>query len=502
MRARRCEKLLTGSKGASVRKKLGRFFLLAEFRIAQTAFGLRKDRRVKQLVSAVITDLDNTLFDWVEVWYQCFSAMLDNLIEISGVDREKLILEIKQVHERHGTAEYAFLIEEVPSLAHLYPEKDRTVVYATAIEAYREARRKHLRLYPGVADTLRTLKDLGVLVIGYTESMAFYTNYRVRRLGLDGLVDYIYSPEDHDLPKNLSMQQIRKYPAHLYELQYAEHRHTPKGELKPNPKILTEIIKSSGAKPEECIYVGDSLMKDVAMAQEAGITDIYALYGKAQNRPEYELLRKVTHWTAEQVARERAIDVGQVSPSHVLEASFSQILGLFSFKPFRDSGVDLEKKLGLQVEIWKKVVDVQQHFNDIEMRIRNVAITIFGTILGAVGFSIKEHLQVTLFGASFSLGIFLLFVGLLTWGGFYLMDRFWYHRLLYGAVKQGIRAEESLKYVLPEIQLAKSIGDESPLHLSIGDKKLTLHSTHKMDIFYGIGALCLLTFILGLLLQP
>jgi hypothetical protein len=58
----------------------------------------------------------------VEVWYQCFSAMLDSLIAISGIEREKLISEIKKVQERHGTAEYAFLIEEVPSLRRKWSE--------------------------------------------------------------------------------------------------------------------------------------------------------------------------------------------------------------------------------------------------------------------------------------------------------------------------------------------------------------------------------------------
>jgi FMN phosphatase YigB (HAD superfamily) len=361
---------------------------------------------MKQVITTIITDLDNTLFDWVEVWYQCFSVMLDSLVGISGVGREKLISEIKEIHERHGTSEYAFLIEELPSLADFRPEQDRAVVYSAAIDAYRDARRKHLKLYPGVADTLRTLKEHGVLIIGYTESMAFYTNYRIRRLGLDGLIDLLYSPEDHDLPNNLNPRQIRRYPEHQYELNVTKHRHTPKGELKPNPKILTDIIAMAGANAEECIYIGDSLMKDVAMAKEAGIVDVYALYGKAQNRPEYDLLRKVTHWTADQVARERAIETSDVRPSYVLEASFGQILALFSFKRFRGPDVEPDTRLSLQLEIWKKVVDVQQHFNDIEMRIRNVAVTIFGAIMGAVGFSIKEHVQISVFNKTMSLGIF------------------------------------------------------------------------------------------------
>ena len=34
--------------------------------------------------SVVITDLDNTLFDWFEIWYQSFTALLDCLAKDSG----------------------------------------------------------------------------------------------------------------------------------------------------------------------------------------------------------------------------------------------------------------------------------------------------------------------------------------------------------------------------------------------------------------------------------
>ena len=45
-----------------------------------------------QRITTVILDLDNTLFDWVDVWYKSFSAMLEELAKASGVDRDVLIL--------------------------------------------------------------------------------------------------------------------------------------------------------------------------------------------------------------------------------------------------------------------------------------------------------------------------------------------------------------------------------------------------------------------------
>jgi histidinol phosphatase-like enzyme len=119
-------------------------------------------------------------------------------------------------------------------------------------------------------------------------------------------------------------------------LEHTIVRHTPPGELKPNPQILLDIIEASGATPEESIYIGDSLMKDITMAQDAGVRDVYAQYGYAQDREAYELLRAVTHWTDDDVARERTILArGTVTPSYTLRDSFAELTSLFLFQPFR-----------------------------------------------------------------------------------------------------------------------------------------------------------------------
>jgi phosphoglycolate phosphatase-like HAD superfamily hydrolase len=134
--------------------------------------------------TALITDLDNTLFDWVELWLNSFSSMLDGVVEISGIPREKLIPEIRDVHRKHGTSEYSFLIDELPSLRLASNAKRAVDVFAPAINAYREKREQFLHLYPTVAETLLKIKGRGAHIIGYTESMAFYSNFRLRHLGL------------------------------------------------------------------------------------------------------------------------------------------------------------------------------------------------------------------------------------------------------------------------------------------------------------------------------
>ncbi len=283
-------------------------------------------------VTTLITDLDNTLFDWVDLWFRCFSAMLDETVRISGVPRERLIPEIRAVHQRHGTSEYSLLLEELPSLRPVLKGRAAVEVFKSAIDAYRRQRREHLRLYPTVAETLLKIRGAGTRIVAYTESMAFYSNYRVRRLGLDGILDFIYSPEDHILPTNIDRAELRHYPASHYQLKYSTQRHVPKGSKKPDVLVLKSIMESLDLQPASCVYIGDSLMKDIAMAVDCGVPAVWAKYGIGHTRLEYELLRDVTHWSREDVERERKLQERvDVSADITLDNSFAQIMDHFDF---------------------------------------------------------------------------------------------------------------------------------------------------------------------------
>ena len=288
--------------------------------------------------TAIITDLDNTLFDWVDLWVTCFSSMLQGIITISGVSREILIPEIRAIHQKYGTSEYSFLIEEIPSLQPILKGSPATEIFAKPIETYRQLRRQHLHLYPTVGETLLKIKGSGSCIICYTESMEHYSRSRIRRLGLDGVLDYVFYPEDHALPENLSAEDVRKYPAEHYEFRYTKQHYTPKGSTKPDPEVIGTIVEKLKLTKEDCVYVGDSLMKDVAMALNYGIDDVWAKYGQAHEREEYSLLQDVTHWTKEQVQKEQSIEAGvDVAPSYMLKKTFSEILNMFEFGDFHSS---------------------------------------------------------------------------------------------------------------------------------------------------------------------
>jgi phosphoglycolate phosphatase-like HAD superfamily hydrolase len=455
-------------------------------------------RKDKPKVSLVITDLDNTLYDWVAMWSRAFKAMLSVLVDQSGVSEETLIGDFHTVFQKHDTSEYAFAIEELPSLRSKFPNENLAEKFRDAIAAYKKARKEALRLYPEVLDTLNAIRAKGCRLVGYTESMGFYTAQRVRSLELDGVLDYVYCPRDHRVPLSLTRDQVRRYPDEYYELKHTVQRWTPRGVKKPNKQVLLSIIRQVNADMNETIYVGDNLMKDMLMAQAANVIDVHAKYGIAQDRPEYELLRRVTHWSSDEVEREKRTKESDVRPSYTLTRDFGQLLKLFQFKRFIKPIMRASRSQKQELmDIWKKTIDVQQHFNDLELRIRNYAVTLTVAIIGAAALIERERISVTVLGRTFALAGFVVFSGIVAWFAFYVMDRLWYHRLLYGSVSHGSYIEARARRVLPELGLTDAISRASPLR-PLG--LFEIHSTAKIDLFYGLCGVGLIVVMVALFL--
>lgn len=154
-------------------------------------------------------------------------------------------------------------------------------------------------------------------------------------------------------------------------------------------------------------------------------------------------------------------------------------------------GIELQKldneKLKLVVEVWKKTVDVQQHFNDLELRIRNFALTLLVGVLGGTALALKEgRVPVNVGGFQMSLASALMLAGFVGWTGFWLLDRHWYHRLLVGAVAHGKKIEEAWGETLP-VGLTKTIEENSHIPVKRRFTRILL-----VGVFSAvIGLLCL-----------
>lgn len=163
--------------------------------------------------------------------------------------------------------------------------------------------------------------------------------------------------------------------------------------------------------------------------------------------------------------------------------------------------------MAFYIDMWKASVEVQKHFNDIEWRIRGLALTAATFALGAAGVAAKDG---TRFGPV-SLGAAILLLGLLLWYAFYYVDRYWYHVLLKAAVHEGSKFEMEITRFLPEANMTTGITSSSRLEVSWfmallagrggtqeEDGVRYMHSDHKLKWFYRVGAMAIFMGAVGL----
>lgn len=277
----------------------------------------------------LITDLDNTLYDWVSFFAQSFYAMLEKTVEITEIDKATLLEEFRLVHQFHGNTEYPFSILELECIKAHFKTSDKNVLrneLDEALHSFNSKRKDVLKCYAGVVKTLEILNSNGVTIVAHTEAPVRNSLYRLEKLGIKCFFKHLYTPRERypELWDGETQEWLGANDSFLKLL--------TKEELKPNPKLLLDICHQEGVLPSEAVYIGDSIVKDIAMANDAGVTSVWAEYGK-QHAPEFwDILVSITHWTEEDVRREESLKkaLGDSKPDYVIK-DFANLLDLFNW---------------------------------------------------------------------------------------------------------------------------------------------------------------------------
>lgn len=270
----------------------------------------------------LIVDLDNTLYDWVTFFTASFRSMVAELTKLLQVPEETILSEFKAVHQRYGNSEQPFAILELPSLQRQFPDLPRDEVLKKidpALHRFNSIRRRTLTLYEGVSETLAELQHADVRIVAHTEAILANSYWRLRALGIESYFSRLYTLEGRDAVHVSPNSHWTDPPEGFVTV-------VPRNERKPNPRLLVDICQHEGAEPTSAYYLGDSLVRDVAMAKRAGVTAIWARYGTKYDPECWTYLVKITHWTAEDVSREKDLKAkyGDVVPDYAID-SFVQL---------------------------------------------------------------------------------------------------------------------------------------------------------------------------------
>lgn len=275
----------------------------------------------------LITDLDNTLYDWVSFFSQSFEAMVNSIVELTGIEKSMLLRDFKDIHQKYNSSERPFAALEVKAIIDYFGTTDKEVLKTKLVPAFRsfsETRKDTLKLYEGVTETLAKLREHGIIVVGHTESYEVNAVYRAKKLGLDKYLKHLYtigsnSSSHPDLTKPMIDPSDVEWVVKL-----------PEEERKPNPQLVLDICEREGISPSDTYYIGDSIVKDMSMANAAGINSVWAKYGKDFQSANWKLLVSITHWTDEDVKIEEDLKAtySKETPMFVV-SSFSGLQQIF-----------------------------------------------------------------------------------------------------------------------------------------------------------------------------
>lgn len=270
----------------------------------------------------LITDLDNTLYDWVTFFTCSFRGMVEELTKLLNVNEEELLNEFRAVHQKYGNSEQPFALLELPSVLRAYPGLSRGEIMQKldpALHRFNSIRKRTLSLYPNSAETFEYLTGKGVTVVGHTEAILANAYWRIRSLGIDRYFTRLYTLEGmgtiHISDKSRWVDPPDGFVTIL-----------PREERKPNPRLIADICRREGVELTNAYYLGDSLVRDIAMANNAGVHSIWARYGTQYDPSCWSYLVKVTHWTDEDVAREKDLKARfvDIKPDYTVN-SFSDL---------------------------------------------------------------------------------------------------------------------------------------------------------------------------------
>jgi FMN phosphatase YigB (HAD superfamily) len=288
------------------------------------------------MIRLVVTDMDNTLYSWVNYIVPAVEAMVDAVCRATSLPRIAVVQSLKAVYARYESNEYPFALQESSLFREHFPEFgsfDKLVIQP-ARAAFAEARRRYLEPYPGVVETLAKLKERGVPVVALTDAPKNPAELRARKMGLDQLLDGLYTLPAFDFPKTdqgetlVARSILRKEEQGAYRAA-CKVVALPREYEKPDPRGLLQICADFGVEPKHTLVVGDSLHKDVAVAKKVGAHDAWAEYGTYYSREYRERLDIVS---ADAITRRHAASVLEGDAGHQVASAthqlsnFSQVL--------------------------------------------------------------------------------------------------------------------------------------------------------------------------------
>jgi len=194
---------------------------------------------IRQPIRAIIFDMDNTLFDFVEAKLIACAAVIACL----KLPVEPVVLLKYFLRPAHGFESH----ENIRDFLHdnnCYSE----TAFTRCCTIYYEEKIGAIKPYPHVAETLSALRARGLKLGVVTDAHNGNALKRLRKAGLEEYFDAIITVD-------------------------------MSGKAKPSPEPFLLAMDLLGVTASETMLVGDSIRRDIVPAKALGMLAVHAVYG-------------------------------------------------------------------------------------------------------------------------------------------------------------------------------------------------------------------------------
>lgn len=256
-------------------------------------------------VKLVITDMDNTLAPFSHYFAQGVKKGMAELSQKTKIPEAELYPAVGKVMDLNRAHDYPWSLEVVlgESLNVGKPggmtvaefRKDIVDPFWNTID---KSLIENHKPYEGVVDTLKQLKARDIPVVVLSDAPGFIGLRRLANLGLDknGLVERLYALQNWTPPTGLSAEMLAAGHQRVNSMlnianELKEVKMIPQAWEKPHTDGFNALMKEYKVRPAETLMIGDSRVKDVGVAHNAGSRGIWAEYGNPNSIDEGILLR-------------------------------------------------------------------------------------------------------------------------------------------------------------------------------------------------------------------
>ncbi len=199
----------------------------------------------KNMIKAVLFDLDNTLIDFMKFKRVSCEAAIDAMMDAGlKLEKDEALKKLYKIYFKEGL-EDPLIFQKF--LTKVIGDVDYRIL-AYGIVAYRQARTGFLHPYPHTKKTLLRLKEKGLKLAIISDAPKIKAWIRLVNMNLDDFFDIVVAFEDT-------------------------------GKKKPDKEPFLKALEELNLKPEECLMVGDWPERDLKGAKALGIKTCFAKYG-------------------------------------------------------------------------------------------------------------------------------------------------------------------------------------------------------------------------------